>query len=545
MKNASIKFAFRITVVLITTYGILSPVQAQFINGVSKPGPEVSKITDTNLPQVKYANHITAEDLYSHLSVLASDEMEGRETGFPGNEVAKDYLVNHFESIGLEKPTGGDGYLQKIAFTKSKWQENTMSVNGKEFKHLRDYMTFPTTNMDMVINTDDVVFLGYGIDDPRYSDYRTKDVKDKVIMIYNGEPIRSDSTSYVTGTHDLSEWSSDVGLKLEVAKSRGVKMVLIIEEGLKDFLFKNRKYLVGAKLDLGDFTQEGPWANHTYISSTIAKEIIGKKTKKFTRLRKKITRKGKSKAIALNNSFQLILNKDANLIDGNNVMGLVVGSEKPEEIIVVSAHYDHIGRKGDEIFNGADDNGSGTSTVLELAQSFALAAKEGYGPKRSILFMLLTGEEKGLLGSEYYAENPLYPLANTVADVNIDMVGRVDKKYEDNPNYIYVIGSDRLSMDLHEINESVNSSYTQLTLDYKYNDEKDPNRYYYRSDHYNFASRGIPAIFFFNGTHVDYHQPGDTVDKIHFEKMTEVGRHIFHLTWELANRDERIRLNTP
>jgi hypothetical protein len=544
MKDVLIKSAFsRIAVLAICTLWTATSAQAQFISGVSKPGPETIKITDVNLPEVKYANMITADDLYEHLSTIASDEMEGRETGYPGNDMAKEYLVSQFAAIGLAQPEGGEGYLQKIAFTKSKWEENTMTVNGKEFKHLRDYMTFPTTNTDMDINTDDVMFLGYGIDDPAYSDYTGQNVSGKVIMIYNGEPMNADSVSFVTGTKELSPWSGELGMKLEVAKQKGVRMVLIVEEGLKEFLFKNRKYLVGAKLDLGDFTQPGPWANHTYISSTIAKEIIGKKTKKFMRLRKRITRKGKSKAADFQNSFQMTMKKDATLISGSNVMGLVIGSEKPNEIIVVSAHYDHIGRKGDEIFNGADDNGSGTSTVLELAESFAQAAREGNAPKRSILFMLVTGEEKGLLGSEYYAENPLYPLANTVADVNIDMVGRVDKKYTDNPNYIYVIGSDRLSMDLHDINEQVNNDYTQLTLDYKYNDEKDPNRYYFRSDHYNFASRGIPAIFFFNGTHEDYHQPGDTVDKINFEKMTQVGRHIFHLTWELANREDRIRLN--
>ena len=521
-----------------------SVINAQFNSGVTAPDPEAIKITDTNLPQVNFAKDITPEDLFDHLSVIASDEFEGRETGYPGNDLARDYIVKHFESIGLGKPANGDTYLQPIAFTKSQWESNTMVVNGKKFKHLRDYMAFPTTNTDVDLSTDEVVYLGYGIDDPKYSDYKNKDVKGKVIMIYNGEPIRTDSTSYLTGTKEWSEWSTETGKKLELAKSKGVKMVLIIEENLKDFLFKNRKYLVGPKLDLGDLTAPGPWSNHAYISSTIAKEIIGKKTKKFTKLRKLITRKGKSKGYGFKNSFNLKMTKAASLIAGHNVMGVIPGTDKAEEVIVVSAHYDHIGRKGDEIFNGADDNGSGTSTVLEIADSFAQAAKAGHSPRRTILFMLVTGEEKGLLGSEYYAENPLYPLANTVADINIDMVGRVDKKYTNNPNYIYVIGSDRLSMDLHDINESVNSDYTHLTLDYKYNDVNDPNRYYYRSDHYNFASRGIPAIFFFNGTHADYHQPGDTVDKINFDKMSEIGKHIFHLTWELSNREERIKLNS-
>ena len=208
--------------------------------------------------------------------------------------------------------------------------------------------------------------------------------------------------------------------------------------------------------------------------------------------------------------------------------------------MVISAHYDHLGKTGNDIYNGADDNGSGTTTVLEMAQAFALAKDMGVGPRRSVLCLLVTGEEKGLLGSEFYSENPLFSIENTVVNVNIDMVGRVDKKYENNPNYIYVIGSDRLSTDLHKINEDINQKYSHITMDYQYNSEKDPNRYYYRSDHYNFARKGIPAIFFFNGTHEDYHRITDTVDKINFDKMEKVGRHFFHTAWELANREERI-----
>jgi Zn-dependent M28 family amino/carboxypeptidase len=180
---------------------------------------------------------------------------------------------------------------------------------------------------------------------------------------------------------------------------------------------------------------------------------------------------------------------------------------------------------------------------LEIAEALAMAKEKGYGPRRSVLCLLVTGEEKGLLGSEFYSKYPIFPLENTMCNVNVDMVGRVDSKYENNPSYIYVIGSDRLSSDLHAINEAANQKYTQLTMDYTYNSEKDPNRYYYRSDHYNFAKNGIPSIFFFSGTHKDYHRTSDTVEKINFEKMEKVGKHIFHLTWELANRDDQIMVD--
>ena len=231
-------------------------------------------------------------------------------------------------------------------------------------------------------------------------------------------------------------------------------------------------------------------------------------------------------------------------IKSKNVLGLLEGSEKPNEYLVVSSHYDHIGIDDNgEIFNGADDDGSGTSTVMNLASAFLKATEKGSRPKRSIIFMCVSGEEKGLLGSDYYTKNPIYLLENTVTNLNIDMVGRVDEKHAENQNYIYVIGSDKLSQDLHQLSESVNSKSLKLELDYTYNDENDPNRFYYRSDHYNFAKNNIPIIFYFNGTHADYHQTTDTIEKINFEKMEKVGQLIFLTAWEVANREQRIILD--
>ena len=156
--------------------------------------------------------------------------------------------------------------------------------------------------------------------------------------------------------------------------------------------------------------------------------------------------------------------------------------------------------------------------------------------------MCVTGEEKGLLGSKYYTENPVFPLEQTITNLNIDMVGRVDPKYEElgNPNYIYVIGSDKLSQELHDLHENVNEQTENIVLDYTYNDENDPNRFYYRSDHYNFAKNNIPIIFYFNGTHADYHKPTDTIEKIQFEKMQKIARLIYYTTWEIANREDKI-----
>jgi len=227
--------------------------------------------------------------------------------------------------------------------------------------------------------------------------------------------------------------------------------------------------------------------------------------------------------------------------DSENVVAFIEGSEKPEEIIVLSAHYDHVGmRKDGTIYNGADDDGSGTVALLEIAQAFKMAAENGQRPKRSILLLHVTAEEIGLFGSRYYTENPLFPLENTVCNLNTDMIGRIDPDKADNPEYVYLIGSDKLSQELHELSEMVNENYVQLELDYTFNDENDPNRFYYRSDHYNFAKNNIPVIFYFNGVHEDYHEPTDTPDKIEYELLAKRARLIFHTAWEVANREGRI-----
>ncbi|MDG1763028.1 MAG: M28 family metallopeptidase [Flavobacteriaceae bacterium] len=233
-------------------------------------------------------------------------------------------------------------------------------------------------------------------------------------------------------------------------------------------------------------------------------------------------------------------------VQSENVVAIIKGNEFPDEYIVISSHLDHIGVKNGEINNGADDDGSGTVALLEIAEAFKQAEKKGNGPKRSLIFLHVTGEEKGLLGSKYYTQNPLYPLTETMVNLNIDMIGRTDPRRDDkDPNYIYLIGSDRLSQDLHDISEATNTKYTQFKIDYTFNDEKDPNRFYYRSDHYNFAKNNIPVIFYFSGTHEDYHKPGDTPDKIMYDLLAKRTKLIFLTAWELANRPSKINLKNP
>lgn len=232
------------------------------------------------------------------------------------------------------------------------------------------------------------------------------------------------------------------------------------------------------------------------------------------------------------------------LKDSENVWAYIEGSEKPDELLVISAHYDHMGIVMGDYYYGADDNASGTTAVMEIARLFQQAVTNGERPKRSILFLHLTGEEFGLHGSRYYVENPVFPLATTIANLNIDMIGRRSHEFKGEGDYVFLVGANRLSTELHQISEQANANSVGLMLDYTFNEPNDPQQIYYRSDHYNFAKHNIPAIFYYNGTHEDYHQPTDTPDKIDYDLMNKRTKLIFETAWELVNREHRPRLDS-
>ena len=235
-------------------------------------------------------------------------------------------------------------------------------------------------------------------------------------------------------------------------------------------------------------------------------------------------------------------------LESSNVIGFLEGSDLKDEYLVITANYDHLGTRANNIiYYGADDDGSGTVSVVEIAVAFTQAKAAGKGPRRSIIFMMVSGEEKGLWGSDYYGDHPSYPLEKTTANLNIDMIGRIDPKRKngDSSNYVYVVGDDKLSSDLKPISEAMNKKYTKLELDHKYNDPNDTERIYYRSDHFNFARRRVPIIFYFNGTHADNHRPTDTPDKIDYKQRAKRAQLVFYTAWEMANRNEMMKIDIP
>lgn len=495
----------------------------------------------------QYAATIESKTLKEHVYQLASTAFEGRETGTEGNNKAALYIAQQFELDGIP-PIPGDGdYFQELAFSRIQWKTNQLNVKGNSEEYQKDFVSIPQYFPDSAaaLHLQSLTFLGYGIDDPAYSDYAGKNLKGQNIIVFSGEPRNRDGHFRITGTDSASTWTSDPLRKIIAAKSAGVASVWIIEDDFKNFVVSARRNFLNERMLMGsEKVLAAPFIHHAFISSSLGDQIMGKKKSKIMKLRKRMAQTGKTTQMIIPIDINWKVVKQINSMVSQNVLGYIEGTDPglKDELVIVSAHYDHLGKRGNEIYFGADDNASGTSAVLEIAQAMEKAKQQGDGPRRSVLCMLVTGEEKGLLGSQYYSEHPVFPLKNTVADVNIDMIGRVDTLHK-NSNYTYVIGSDRLSTDLHKINEEMNKEYTHLDLDYTYNADDDPNRFYYRSDHYNFAKNGIPAIFFFSGVHADYHRPTDTPDKIMFDKAQTIAQLAFFTAWELANRDDRIKVD--
>lgn len=483
---------------------------------------------------VSYGSTITQEELKEHLYIYASDEFEGRDTGSPGQKKAIDYLKKQYEAMGISSLIDGN-YFQNVPLSIVKTPEVSISVNGKSFNYFDDFIS-QTAAATGTLSASEVVYAGFGIDDEKYSDYTDLDVKGKVVVIKTGEPTDNAGNNILSGDKKASKWSNGrqaISSKRDAAKKNGAKALFFMDSELFDRyskVFRDREEKGGSKSLSLPTKEDGEEEIYFFLIS----EKMG------TELVSNISQSTQTATIAT--KFEMDFKSITESHPSENVVAMIKGSEKPDEYIIISAHLDHVGvnAKG-EIFNGADDDGSGTVSLLEVAEAFKAAVNNGHTPKRSVIFLHVTGEEKGLLGSRYYTDyEPLVPLANTVANLNIDMVGRIDPKREGDINYIYLIGSDKLSSDLHNVSEQVNKTFTNIELDYTYNDENDPNRFYYRSDHYNFAKNNIPIIFYFNGTHDDYHQASDTPDKINYDLLENRSRLVFHTAWELANRAERI-----
>lgn len=458
---------------------------------------------------IKYAATITPTDLEEHLSVLASDEYEGRETAMPGQKKAALYIENHFKNIGLKPGVNESSYQQSFPVVLKDPSKVYVSLGDMKLEFLEEFYYLGNLKDTLYANIE-LIELGYGVDDVNYSDYSGIDVKGKFIVVKDGIP---------ADVEVAASWGSYRN-KLTVAFEHGALGMITIQSDFSSRMEQIRAFVQNPRMQLHDKGKQQYIYSmpNLYLSDSLWSTL---------------------KMEDLKISMSVETNE---MLASENVLGFLEGSDLKDEIVVITAHYDHIGYDNGKICNGADDDGSGTVSLLEIAEAFSLAKEDGKGPRRSILFMTVSGEEKGLLGSEYYSENPVYALENTVVDLNIDMIGRKDSLHN-NDQYVYLIGADRISKDLHYISERVNKELIHFELDYTYNKEDDPNHFYYRSDHYNFAKHNIPVIFYFSGVHEDYHKPTDDVEKILFPKLAKTAQLVFYTAWEIANRTERIRKN--
>lgn len=463
----------------------------------------------------KFAKTITPDDLKRRLYIVAGPEMEGRETATPGQKKAAAYIESQFKELGL-LPGNNGSYQMYYNVYQDSLTGASLEVNGQAFQLDKDFNP-SIANIPATMRFSEVVLVGTNALDS----VKNANLAGKLVMITGNLPMRR-SRQQGEGLY-------------EVLQNKGIAGILLVNNAYPRTTPMNRK----GNQTLSGF-RKALAPQQYFISDKIAKAIIGNDydaVKSNTALVK-----------AYDADVLLDLQKVTQTLQSSNVLGLLPGTDLKDQYLFITAHYDHLGKRGDSvIYYGADDDGSGTVSVLELAEAFTKAKAAGKGPRRSIVFMTVSGEEKGLWGSDYYSSHPVFPLDQTTADLNIDMIGRSDSSRKgDTLNYVYVVGDDKLSSDLKPISEAANKKYTKLELDYKFNDPNDRNRIYYRSDHYNFAKKGVPIIFYYDGMlGADYHKPTDTPDKINYPLLAKRAQLVFYTAWEMANRNDMLKRDIP
>lgn len=457
-----------------------------------------------------YAKTITAADLKKHLYIVAGADMEGRETATEGQRKAAAYIENEFRRIGLQ-PGNNGSYYQYFNVYQDSLVAAHLEVNGQPFVLDKDFNLNIANSTASTLRFSEVVWLGQASTDS----VKNMNLAGRLVIM----------AAPATGGNRAAMNAQYMALM-----NKGVAGILSVSNNYPRSMIAGRK---GNQV-LHQFRRSISPQQFT-ISENVARAILKSDYD--------LAKANPAHIKAYPAQVLLDVEKAITTLQSSNVIGLLPGTDLKDEYLVITAHYDHEGKRGDSvIYYGADDDGSGTVSVIELAEAFAKAKAEGKGARRSIVFMTVSGEEKGLWGSDHYGRNPVFPLEKTTANLNIDMIGRIDpkRKQGDSTNYVYVVGDDKLSTELRLISEAANKN-TKLELDYKYNDPNDTERIYYRSDHYNFAKHGVPIIFYFNGTHADYHRPTDTPDKINYPLMAKRAQLVFFTAWEMANRDQMVK----
>jgi Zn-dependent M28 family amino/carboxypeptidase len=500
------------------------------------------------------ADHISAQQLKDYLAFIASDELEGRDTPSRGLDIAARFIATHLSQWGL-KPAGDDGsYFQRIALTQKKIDPalSYVEINGQRFNFGEDFLAGLTAGSV----SGPLVYAGRGwvIKAKRIDAFQGLEVKGKIVVISSGGLPRGVNFDELKGKQG-EDWEQPVN----AARKRGAKGVIFVPDfrSLATWERSRQTLVERGFYSVDKFQTQNNVAFPTITGSPKLLNALFQGEKQNA-----VVVFNRSAADDPVEPFEFKSDKKVNFVVAlktypaatQNVIAVLEGGDPvlKNEYVAIGAHYDHVGVgtpvNGDGIYNGADDDGSGTVATLAMAEAFA----RGPRPKRSILFIWHAGEERGLWGSHYFTESPTVAIGQIITELNIDMIGRTRKEDDKpanqplpKPGEIYLIGSKMMSTELGELSESVNKSYLNLAFNYKYDDPKDPEQFFYRSDHYNYAKKGIPIIFYMDGVHEDYHRPSDSVEKIDYQNMEKVTRTIYATAWELANRAARPRVDKP
>jgi Peptidase family M28 len=501
---------------------------------------------------------ISAAQLKDYLYFISSDEMEGRSTPSRGLDLTAKFLALNLSRWGL-KPVGTDGtFFQRFGLEQRRLfpDQTSASVNGQSFKIVDDFIPqpYPGTAQGRL------VYVGHGkmLKSKQIDPYRGIDVKDKIIVVADGYPKGATDRDFHNGKPGV-----DYDLPETYAAAHGARGIIIIP-GPSGLNFWNQRYFsyVHPRLPVPIVIRKQSRVPTIIATANMGGAIFAGEKIDYLAVLKQLESGDFSESFDLSpgKESRFTVSAKVDTIATQNVVAVLEGRDPvlKEEYVAIGAHYDHVGDDSkdgcrpvgdDAICNGADDDGSGTVAVLAMAEALA----RGPRPKRSILFVWHAGEEKGLWGSDFVTSHPPVPLNQIITQLNIDMIGRSKKDGNTNPrnanltgpNEIYVIGSKIMSTELGELSEAVNRSFLNLKFNYKYDAPRDPEGLFYRSDHFNYARRGIPIIFYFDGVHEDYHMPTDTADKIDYEKMEKVARTIFATLWKLANAPSRPKVDKP
>lgn len=500
------------------------------------------------------ASSITIDELRDHLFYLASDELAGRETGMPGYQTAVKYSATQFREAGLKtlaKDSAGKGtFLQEFTLVKTSHGENNsiiLTLNGQEetYREGEQYLMFKLgTEGASSGKSTELAFVGYGIEEPDHgwNDYEGLDVKGKIVVVMAGAPMRDGKPILPKEIHEQYVSGQAFGFqnKYDSARKLGAAGFLTIPSlqmmmGWKMLSNMMSRPSIGLPEESVEEEEEESLMVPKVPVLIAHKDLVARlfEGTSYDPLKQQGDYSlGTMEGVTIEVKAEM----KTESFDSHNVVGIVPGTDQElkDQYIVIGAHLDHEGVSGGMVFNGADDNGSGSVAVLEAAEAMAMTPA-----RRSVIFVLYSGEEKGLLGSRSFISNCPVPVENIMLNINMDMVGRNNKDF---PEGVYAIGSDRRSTELKKILIETDENTVKLPLDFRF-DENDPLNLWRRSDHASFADKGIPVICFSSGLHPEYHTPADDAEKINYEKVQGISQLCYELALAIGNRDEKLKID--